>query len=65
MDKDIREMSLRIVRILNEYSLPVECKRLVLLEILGSVEREAEKVIAQQIEEKTNAEGVHENQLEE
>lgn len=64
MDKEIREMSLRIVQIVNEYALPMECKRLVLLEILGSVEKEAEKVIAQQIEEKENAEGVHEDQLE-
>lgn len=65
MDKDIRELSLGIVQLLNGSSIPMECKRLVLLEILGRVEAETERIIAQQIEEKTNAEGVHENQLEE
>lgn len=65
MDKDIRELKLKIIAVLNESELPIEVKRLVLAEIYREVESLAEQVISQQIkEEKENAESICEDKLE-
>lgn len=64
MDKDIRELKLKLVNDLNSAGMPIEVKRLVLAEILREVERLSEQVIAEQIkeqskEEEEDAESVH------
>jgi len=64
MDKDIRELKLKLAQTLNESEIPIEVKRLVLSEIIREVESLADRVIAEQISKgEQNAESVCENQL--
>lgn len=57
MDYEIRALRLAIEKVLNESGLPAEVKRMMMFEITSNLEKQADLVINQQIEEvKKNAE---------
>lgn len=64
MDYLIREFQQKIVLAINEAELPIEVKRLALAEILNSIGEASNKVIAEQISERSkNEQALFENKL--
>lgn len=51
MDYEIRALRLAIEKVLNESGLPAEVKRMMMFEITSNLEKQADLVINQQIEE--------------
>lgn len=51
MDYEIRSLRLAIEKVLNESGLPAEVKRMMMFEITSNLEKQADLVINQQIEE--------------
>ena len=51
MDYEIRALRLAIEKVLNESGLPAEVKRMMMFEITSNLEKQADLLINQQIEE--------------
>ena len=57
MNKKIRELEDKIIATLNESDVPIEAKRLIIANVLNLVMKEADKVIAYEIQEGGNKNG--------
>ena len=50
MDLEIRELTSKLVHVLNEYNIPIEVKKYIVKDIYTEIEKLANNIVAQEIQ---------------